>query len=134
MGFRQFLHVVAACPAAGPHHLDCLSRNSLRRSRETCARTCRSGEKYPGVEALNVAVMGCIVNGPGESSMPISAFRFPAPVKRLPPRLHRRPEGDDAARANIAAEFEGLVADYIEKRFGKKTEAADKGTGCSALS
>jgi (E)-4-hydroxy-3-methylbut-2-enyl-diphosphate synthase len=43
-------------------------------------------EKYPGVETLSVAVMGCIVNGPGEASMPISGSPCPAPAKPRPRR------------------------------------------------
>ena len=76
-------------------------------------------EQYPGVEALRVAVMGCIVNGPGESkhadigiSLPGSGEAPAAPVfidgeKRLTLR------GD-----NIASEFQALVESYIKKRFG----------------
>jgi len=76
-------------------------------------------QRYPGVEDLNVAVMGCIVNGPGESkhadigiSLPGTGEAPAAPVfidgqKALTLR------GD-----NIAAEFHALVENYIEKRFG----------------
>ena len=75
--------------------------------------------RYPGVENLKVAVMGCIVNGPGESkhsdigiSLPGTGEAPAAPVyidgvKALTLR------GD-----NIAAEFHALVEGYIEKRFG----------------
>jgi (E)-4-hydroxy-3-methylbut-2-enyl-diphosphate synthase len=75
--------------------------------------------QYPGVEGLKVAVMGCIVNGPGESkhadigiSLPGSGEAPAAPVfidgeKRLTLR-----------GANIAQEFQVIVENYIEKRFG----------------
>ena len=79
-------------------------------------------EKYPGVEKLKVAVMGCIVNGPGESkqadigiSLPGTGEAPAAPVfidgeKRLTLR------GDA-----IAQEFQKIVEDYVEKRFGVPT-------------
>jgi (E)-4-hydroxy-3-methylbut-2-enyl-diphosphate synthase len=81
-------------------------------------------ERFPGVEHLKVAVMGCIVNGPGESkhadigiSLPGTGEAPAAPVfidgeKVLTLR------GDD-----IAAEFHKLVESYIERRFGAVTSA-----------
>jgi (E)-4-hydroxy-3-methylbut-2-enyl-diphosphate synthase len=77
--------------------------------------------KYPGVEKMKVAVMGCIVNGPGESkhadigiSLPGTGEAPAAPVfidgqKALTLR------GD-----NIANEFHQIVENYIEKRFGSE--------------
>jgi (E)-4-hydroxy-3-methylbut-2-enyl-diphosphate synthase len=82
--------------------------------------------KYPGVEALKVAVMGCIVNGPGVSkhadigiSLPGTGEAPAAPVfidgeKKLTLR------GD-----HIAQEFQELVSKYIEQRFGNTTSTAD---------
>jgi (E)-4-hydroxy-3-methylbut-2-enyl-diphosphate synthase len=77
-------------------------------------------QQYPGVENLSVAVMGCIVNGPGESkhadigiSLPGTGESPAAPVfidgqKAMTLRGER-----------IAQEFETIVADYIERRFGE---------------
>ena len=66
MGFRQFLPVVAACPGCGR-----TTSTVFQELAEAIQSDIRTNmpiwrEKYPGVEALNVAVMGCIVNGPGE--------------------------------------------------------------------
>jgi (E)-4-hydroxy-3-methylbut-2-enyl-diphosphate synthase len=81
-------------------------------------------KEYPGVEELRVAVMGCIVNGPGESkhadigiSLPGSGEAPAAPIfidgeKRMTLR------GD-----NIAQEFQVIVENYIEKRFGTQHAA-----------
>ena len=81
--------------------------------------------RYPGVETLNFAVMGCIVNGPGESkhadvgiSLPGTGESPAAPVfidgkKAL---VLRGP--------NIAGDFKQIVEDYIEKRFGAGKTAA----------
>ena len=80
--------------------------------------------QYPGVEALNVAVMGCIVNGPGESkhanigiSLPGTGEAPAAPVfvdgKKF--RTLRGP--------TIAADFKALVIDYIDQRYGGASKA-----------
>ena len=79
-----------------------------------------------GVEALNVAVMGCIVNGPGESkhadigiSLPGTGEEPTAPVfvdgKKV--KTLRGPA--------IAAEFKAMVADYVTQRYGRRADAAE---------
>ena len=67
MGFRTFVPLVAACPGCG--RTTSTTFQELARSIQDFIRTEMPGWKtqYPGVETLNVAVMGCIVNGPGES-------------------------------------------------------------------
>jgi (E)-4-hydroxy-3-methylbut-2-enyl-diphosphate synthase len=80
--------------------------------------------QYPGVENLKVAVMGCIVNGPGESkhadigiSLPGTGEAPAAPVFIDGEKaLTLRGEG-------IAREFQQLVRDYIERRFGQQSVA-----------
>jgi (E)-4-hydroxy-3-methylbut-2-enyl-diphosphate synthase len=124
MGFRSFVPIVAACPGCGRTTSTVfqeLARDIQDHIRESMPVW---REKYPGVEALNVAVMGCIVNGPGESkhadigiSLPGTGEHPTAPVfidgeKRMTLR------GD-----NIAGEFKQLVADYIDQRFGSKKAA-----------
>lgn len=120
MGFRQFVPIVAACPGCGRttstvfQELAQKIQDDLRRNMPVWR------EKYPGVESLNVAVMGCIVNGPGESkhadigiSLPGTGETPAAPVFVDGRKAHTL-RGD-----NIAGDFERLVADYIENRFGK---------------
>ena len=67
MGFRTFVPLVAACPGCG--RTTSTTFQELARDIQAFIRTSMPEWKtrYPGVEALNVAVMGCIVNGPGES-------------------------------------------------------------------
>ena len=82
-------------------------------------------EKYPGVEALSVAVMGCIVNGPGESKHADIGISLPGTGET--PAAPVFIEGRKAATlrgANIAGEFQVMVADYIERRFGGGRHAA----------
>lgn len=120
MGFRQFLPVVAACPGCGRttstvfQELARKIEDDLRRNMPVWR------EKYPGVEELKVAVMGCIVNGPGESkhadigiSLPGTGESPAAPVF-VDGRKAATLRGDD-----IAAQFEAMVTDYIEARFGR---------------
>jgi (E)-4-hydroxy-3-methylbut-2-enyl-diphosphate synthase len=77
--------------------------------------------QYPGVENLKVAVMGCVVNGPGESkhadigiSLPGTGEAPRAPVY-IDGQLATTLKGD-----RIAEEFMGMVEEYIQKRFGKQ--------------
>ncbi len=120
MGFRTFVPLVAACPGCG--RTTSTTFQELARSIQDFIRdempTWKT--KYPGVEQLNVAVMGCIVNGPGESkhanigiSLPGTGEAPAAPVfvdgKKF--RTLRGPA--------IAADFKALVIDYIDQRYGQ---------------
>ena len=126
MGFRQFLPIVAACPGCGRttstvfQELAETIQTDLRRNMPVWK------EKYPGVEALKVAVMGCIVNGPGESkhadigiSLPGTGETPAAPVF-IGGRKAATLRGPD-----IAADFQKMVADYIENRYGAGKQAAE---------
>lgn len=122
LGLRAFVPSVTACPGCGrttsttfqelAKQIDDFLRNSM-----PVWRT-----RYPGVESMKVAVMGCIVNGPGESkhadigiSLPGTGEAPAAPVyidgeKRLTLR------GD-----GIAREFQAVVENYIQQRFGSQS-------------
>lgn len=67
MGFRQFLPVVAACPGCGRTTSQTFQVLAKDIQDHLSSSMPEWKERYPGVEALSVAVMGCIVNGPGES-------------------------------------------------------------------
>lgn len=126
MGFRQFLPVVAACPGCGRTTSTVFQELAQKIEGDLRKNMPVWREKYPGVEALNVAVMGCIVNGPGESKHADIGISLPGTGET--PAAPVFIDGQKAMTLrgpNIAAEFEGLVADYIEKRFGRKTEAAE---------
>lgn len=126
MGFRQFLPVVAACPGCGRTTSTVFQELAQKIEGDLRKNMPVWREKYPGVEALNVAVMGCIVNGPGESKHADIGISLPGTGES--PAAPVFIDGQKAMTLrgpNIAAEFEGLVADYIEKRFGRKTEAAE---------
>ena len=99
MGFRQFVPVVAACPGCGRttstvfQELAQKIEDDLRRNMPVWR------DKYPGVETLNVAVMGCIVNGPGESKHADIGISLPGTGESpAAPGICRWPEGEDLAR------------------------------------
>jgi (E)-4-hydroxy-3-methylbut-2-enyl-diphosphate synthase len=76
-------------------------------------------EKYPGVEALNVAVMGCIVNGPGESKHADIGISLPGTGESpAAPVFIDGKKATTLRGPNLAEDFQALVADYIEQRFG----------------
>ena len=72
---------------------------------------------------MNVAVMGCVVNGPGESSTPISASACPATATGIPaaPVFVDGKKTRTFAAARQADEFARIVDDYVERRYEKRT-------------
>ena len=119
MGLRSFTPLVTACPGCG--RTTSTVFQELADNIQAYIRTQMPAwrEKYPGVEDLNLAVMGCVVNGPGESkhadvgiSLPGTGEAPSAPVF-VDGKKTVTLRGD-----NIAAEFQTIVDDYIENRFG----------------
>lgn len=126
MGFRQFLPVVAACPGCGRTTSTVFQELAQNIERDLRKNMPVWREKYPGVEALNVAVMGCIVNGPGESKHADIGISLPGTGET--PAAPVFIDGKKALTLRgpkIAEEFEALVVDYIEKRFGRGQAAAE---------
>ncbi|MBV2144781.1 flavodoxin-dependent (E)-4-hydroxy-3-methylbut-2-enyl-diphosphate synthase [Falsochrobactrum sp. TDYN1] len=119
MGFRQFIPIVAACPGCGRttstvfQELAQTIQDDIRRNMPVWR------EKYPGVEALSVAVMGCIVNGPGESKHADIGISLPGTGET--PSAPVFVDGKKVTTLRgpaIAKDFQKMVADYIENRFG----------------
>jgi (E)-4-hydroxy-3-methylbut-2-enyl-diphosphate synthase len=126
MGFRQFVPVVAACPGCGRTTSTVFQELAQKIEQDLRKNMPVWRDKYPGVEALNVAVMGCIVNGPGESKHADIGISLPGTGET--PAAPVFIDGKKAMTLRgpkIAEEFEGLVADYIEKRFGRGAQAAE---------
>jgi len=120
IGLRAFAPVVAACPGCGRTTSSLfqeLARDIQDHIREAMPEW---RNRYPGVETLSVAVMGCIVNGPGESKHADIGISLPGTGE-----TPAAPVFIDGAKAvtlrgpNIADDFKKMVADYIEKRFGQ---------------
>ena len=120
MGLRAFAPIVAACPGCGrttstvfqelAHDIQTHIRESMPEWRG----------KYPGVEALEVAVMGCIVNGPGESKHANIGISLPGTGEA--PSAPVFVDGKKVATlkgAGIAEEFKRMVGEYIEGKWGR---------------
>jgi (E)-4-hydroxy-3-methylbut-2-enyl-diphosphate synthase len=125
MGFRQFLPVVAACPGCG---------RTTSTTFQTLAKDIQDHlnvsmpewrERYPGVETLSVAVMGCIVNGPGESKHANIGISLPGTGET--PAAPVFVDGEKVATLrghDVADQFKVMVADYIERKFGTGQKTA----------
>jgi (E)-4-hydroxy-3-methylbut-2-enyl-diphosphate synthase len=125
MGFRAFLPVVAACPGCGRTTSTVFQELARRIEDDLRAAMPQWREKYPGVEALKVAVMGCIVNGPGESKHADIGISLPGTGEQ--PAAPVFVDGKKAATLrgpNIAEDFRRMLADYVDRRFGRGTADA----------
>src|SRR5262245_9155588 len=119
MGLRAFVPIVAACPGCG--RTTSTVFQELASEIQGYVRQ-RMGEwrgLYPGVESLNLAVMGCIVNGPGESKHADIGISLPgtgeAPVA---PVFIDGKKAMTLRGANIAGEFKAIVEEYVARRYG----------------
>ncbi|TPM17203.1 flavodoxin-dependent (E)-4-hydroxy-3-methylbut-2-enyl-diphosphate synthase [Mesorhizobium sp. B2-3-5] len=125
MGFRQFVPIVAACPGCGRTTSTVFQELAQNIQADLRKNMPVWRERYPGVENLKVAVMGCIVNGPGESKHADIGISLPGTGET--PTAPVFVDGKKAATLrgpSIAADFEKMVADYIEQRFGRGGKAA----------
>jgi (E)-4-hydroxy-3-methylbut-2-enyl-diphosphate synthase len=120
MGLRAFVPLVAACPGCGRttsttfQELAADIQNFIRDEMPVWKT------RYPGVEGLNVAVMGCIVNGPGESKHADIGISLPGTGEQ--PTAPVFIDGKKAATLRgptLATDFKQMVVDYIERRFGQ---------------
>jgi (E)-4-hydroxy-3-methylbut-2-enyl-diphosphate synthase len=119
MGFRVFVPLVAACPGCG--RTTSTTFQELAREIQDFIHVSMPEWKtrYPGVESLNVAVMGCIVNGPGESKHADIGISLPGTGET--PTAPVFIDGKKAMTlrgATVAADFKNIVIDYIERRYG----------------
>jgi (E)-4-hydroxy-3-methylbut-2-enyl-diphosphate synthase len=124
LGLRSFTPQVIACPGCGRTTSTTFQELAENIQNFLAGSMPQWKEKYTGVENLNVAVMGCIVNGPGESkhadigiSLPGNGEAPIAPVFIDGKKTHTL-RGE-----KIAEEFQTIVIDYIENRFGNKEAA-----------
>jgi (E)-4-hydroxy-3-methylbut-2-enyl-diphosphate synthase len=121
MGFRSFVPLVAACPGCG--RTTSTVFQELARDIQTWISESMPEwrRQYPGVEALNVAVMGCIVNGPGESKHAHIGISLPGTGEQ--PTAPVFIDGRKAVTLRgptLARDFQDIVRGYIEKRFGAR--------------
>ena len=119
LGLRTFVPLVAACPGCG--RTTSTTFQELASGIQSFIRESMPEWKtrYPGVEGLNVAVMGCIVNGPGESKHADIGISLPGTGEQ--PTAPVFIDGKKAMTLRgptLAADFQKIVVDYIDRRFG----------------
>jgi len=125
LGLRTFVPLVAACPGCG--RTTSTVFQELAKDIQDWISTSMPEWKtrYPGVEGLNVAVMGCIVNGPGESKHADIGISLPGTGEQ--PTAPVFIDGKKAMTLRgptLAADFKKIVVDYIERRFGSSSGQA----------
>ncbi len=118
MGLRSFVPLVTACPGCGRttstyfQELASQVQNYLRTSMPAWK------EKFLGVEDMSVAVMGCVVNGPGESKHANIGISLPGTGERPVAPVYEDGEKTVTLKGdNIAAEFEDVISAYIERTY-----------------
>src|SRR3954447_27089692 len=127
MGLRSFLPQVSACPGCGRTTSTFFQEMSRDITEHIKARMPAWKDAYPGVEEMKVAVMGCVVNGPGESkhadigiSLP-GTFEAPVAPVFVDGKLDRTLRGD-----HIVAEFIDLLETYVDQRYGARAVVATR--------
>jgi (E)-4-hydroxy-3-methylbut-2-enyl-diphosphate synthase len=128
LGLRAFTPQVSACPGCGRTTSVFFQEMARDIERYLKERMPAWRESHPGVEELTVAVMGCVVNGPGESkhadigiSLP-GTFEEPVAPVFVDGRLHGTLRGDD-----IVDRFIDLLEEYVERRFPAPVSGAAAG-------
>jgi len=125
LGMRAFVPSVTACPGCG--RTTSTTFQELAKQIDDHLRTSMPlwRARYPGVEKMKVAVMGCIVNGPGESKHADIGISLPGTGEA--PAAPVFIDGQKAMTLrgeNIAVDFQRIVEEYIEKRFGRVADHA----------
>jgi (E)-4-hydroxy-3-methylbut-2-enyl-diphosphate synthase len=127
MGLRSFTPMVAACPGCGRttstyfQELAEKIQNYLRNQMPVWKT------RFPGVEDMHVAVMGCVVNGPGESKLADIGISLPGSGERPVAPVYI--DGEKAVTLkgdHIAEEFQALVDDYVQKTYAPGAERRPK--------
>jgi (E)-4-hydroxy-3-methylbut-2-enyl-diphosphate synthase len=124
MGLRSFTPLVTACPGCGR-----TTSTVFQELADNIQGYIRSQmpvwrEKYSGVEEMNLAVMGCVVNGPGESKHADIGISLPGTGEAPSAPVFIDGEKVTTLRGeNIAEEFRQIVDEYVENRYAKKERA-----------
>jgi (E)-4-hydroxy-3-methylbut-2-enyl-diphosphate synthase len=133
MGIRSFLPQVSACPGCGRTTSTFFQEMAQQIQQHLKDRMPAWQAEYPGVEDLRVAVMGCVVNGPGESkhadigiSLP-GTFEDPVAPVFIDGRLDRTLRGE-----GLVAEFIDILETYVDRRYGHGARAAVTASGTAA--
>jgi (E)-4-hydroxy-3-methylbut-2-enyl-diphosphate synthase len=121
LGLRAFSPQVIACPGCGRTTSTVFQELAQKIEHYLREQMPQWRQRYPGVESMNVAVMGCVVNGPGESRHANVGISLPGTGEQPV-----APVFVDGARTvtlkgeRIAEEFQAIVEDYVRRRYGRE--------------
>jgi (E)-4-hydroxy-3-methylbut-2-enyl-diphosphate synthase len=119
MGIRSFTPSVVACPGCGRTSSDYFQRLAQDIQQYLRAQMPAWHSRYPGVENMTVAVMGCVVNGPGESKHANIGISLPGTGERPVAPVYVDGEKTVTLKGDrIAEEFQQLVTEYVQKNYG----------------
>ena len=118
LGMRSFTPSVTACPGCGRTTSEYFQVLAQKIQQELDSSMPVWKHQYPGVEAMKVAVMGCVVNGPGESKHANIGISLPGTGEQPVAPVYQDGEKTVTLKGdNIAQEFIGLVKDYVKARY-----------------
>jgi (E)-4-hydroxy-3-methylbut-2-enyl-diphosphate synthase len=131
MGLRAFSPLVIACPGCGRTTSTYFQELADKIQRFLREQMPRWRERFPGVEDMHVAVMGCVVNGPGESKHANIGISLPGSGERSVAPVYVDGEKTVTLKGErIAEEFQQLVEEYVRAAYGKggrlRRDAAEK--------
>ncbi len=119
MGLRSFTPMVSACPGCGRTTSTYFQELADRIQSYLRAQMPIWRAQYPGVEDLHVAVMGCVVNGPGESKLADIGISLPGSGEKPVAPVYVDGEKTVTLKGErIAEEFQAIVEDYVNRRYG----------------
>lgn len=125
MGLRSFTPQVTACPGCGRTTSTYFQELAQRIQQFLRARMPEWRSRYPGVESMNVAVMGCVVNGPGESKLANVGISLPGSGEMPVAPVYVNGEKTVTLKGErIAEQFQAMVEDYVAATYGNATPSA----------
>jgi (E)-4-hydroxy-3-methylbut-2-enyl-diphosphate synthase len=128
LGIRSFTPQVTSCPGCGRTTSTFFQQLAEEIQEYTTERMPEWRERYPGVEELNLAVMGCVVNGPGESRHAHIGISLPGTFEEPKAPVYVDGELFTTLRGErLVDEFKGILEEYVERRWGAGRGAAPAG-------
>jgi (E)-4-hydroxy-3-methylbut-2-enyl-diphosphate synthase len=125
MGLRSFAPMVTACPGCGRTTSTVFQELAERIQAYLREQMPAWRARYPGVETMQVAVMGCVVNGPGESKLANIGISLPGTGESPVAPVYVDGEKTVTLRGDgIAAGFQRIVDDYVRATYGGEPRAA----------
>jgi (E)-4-hydroxy-3-methylbut-2-enyl-diphosphate synthase len=125
MGLRAFIPMVVACPGCGRTTSTYFQQLAQSIQSHVRARMPEWRKTYDGVEDMTVAVMGCVVNGPGESKHASIGISLPGTGERPVAPVYEDGEKTVTLKGDhIAEEFQQLVERYVARRFARRSTTA----------